>query len=594
MRFASNRFRDVSEKGNLMHQNRTHRTLQWAAALAGAALVAVSAAVLSGCAAFSGAYAAEPKATTLISSVATHPPVQIFAGQSLEFTRGETGSLQEYYSADFLPQNPVVFASSNEDVAVVDEAGRITAVREGETVVTAVCGTATGELSITVSEPAVPPGLHIVQDYLSLAQGESAALECVLEGGASGTVTYTSSDPDVAAVDAGGSVTAAGTGTARITASTGDYSDTVSVWATETAPEVPSGIAPARYALEEGILINDSAEPSRSATIFLTGDLMALSSQQSAAYSGGSYSYDSSFSLVQPIFAEGDFVMGNLETNVSRSNPTTAQEKNVQGNPNCNTQPAYLEALRHAGYDAVATANNHSGDTGVLGMYETIEMLDAYDIAHTGTFTKDSEPRYLLADINGVRVAFLSYTEILNTKYGELALPDSLRPQLLGNYSAENVQRDAAAARAAGAEYVIAYNHWGMENTHEVTEKQLQHAQEMADAGVDFIAGSHSHCLQPAQIIKAADGREVPCIFSLGNFVSSMGRDINNDTVIVQINIEKTGDGLAVTSGYIPCRVHSGYGDGRYVIVPAEAGSAVSGRIEGVVGTQAMRNLRAS
>ena len=299
---------------------------------------------------------------------------------------------------------------------------------------------------------------------------------------------------------------------------------------------------------------------------------MCLSSQQYAAKSGKSYNYNSSFRLVRGIFEKGDFVVGNLETCLSYSSPYTAAEKTVQDNPHCNAQATFLDAVRYAGYDAVVTANNHAGDTGTMGLYETVQMLDTYLIAHTGTFTRAGEPRFLLADVNGIKVAVLSYTEILNTKYGELAIPDAQKSLLIRRYSEENVRADVAAAREAGAEFIIAYNHWGVENTHDYTEKQEQHAQQMADAGVDFIAGSHSHCLQGPKMITAADGRSVPCIFSMGNFVSGMGREINNDTVILKLDLVRKEDEIELKNvGYIPCKVFVEYGDGHHVIVPTSA-----------------------
>ena len=165
----------------------------------------------------------------------------------------------------------------------------------------------------------------------------------------------------------------------------------------------------------------------------------------------------------------------------------------------------------------------------------------------------------------------------------------------LNPYSLDTVKRDVAAAKAAGAEFIVAYNHWGVESTHKLTSDQKSHAKEMADAGVDVIAGSHPHCLQEAAWIDAADGRRVLCVYSMGNFVSSMGDVIHNDTIILKLDLQRQQDGVKLASaGYLGARVHSSYQNGRHVIVPVSSdlnGGASSStlksaqsRINGVMG----------
>lgn len=39
--------------------------------------------------------------------------------------------------------------------------------------------------------------------------------------------------------------------------------------------------------------------------------------------------------------------------------------------------------------------------------------------------------------------------------------------------------------------------HWGAEYTEKITARQARFAQMVADAGADYIYGSHSHCPQP-------------------------------------------------------------------------------------------------
>ncbi len=330
-----------------------------------------------------------------------------------------------------------------------------------------------------------------------------------------------------------------------------------------------SAIKAARFKARDGVLVNDSAENTGEAVLMFVGDLMALSAQQNAARSGGNYNFNGSFEHVRGIFAQADFVMGNLETMLSHTFYYTHERKKHGRWPLCNAPSTYLDALRYAGFDAVATANNHCADAGDIGIEETHGLLDRYQIAHTGTFRFAAEPRFLLADVNGIRIAIMSYSDVFNKK--DRNIPKDKRDVMLNAYGEARVVRDVRAAKRAGAEFIVAYTHWGRENTHNVTREQTRHAKEMADAGVDLILGSHPHCLQRAQTITAADGREALCIYSLGNFVSSMEKAINNDTIAARVQLKRRGDTVALAdAAYYPCYVMSSRQSGRFVVTPVD------------------------
>ena len=64
------------------------------------------------------------------------------------------------------------------------------------------------------------------------------------------------------------------------------------------------------------------------------------------------------------------------------------------------------------------------------------------------------------------------------------------------------------------AEFVIALVHWGEENSAIVTDRQRELARRLISHGIDLIAGSHPHCIQPLDFYR---GR--PIVYSLGNLV---------------------------------------------------------------------------
>lgn len=276
-------------------------------------------------------------------------------------------------------------------------------------------------------------------------------------------------------------------------------------------------------------------------TLCLMGDLMCLAGQQyTAERSDGTHDYTDSFYLMRDTFSACDFVIGNLETTLSESNPYSTKEREVNEQPNCNAPADYLASLTWAGVTHVVTANNHSLDGGLTGVEETIAHLDEYGIPHTGTYRTDyNGAHYMMLEKNGIRIAVLAFTELINQR--ALVTPEELS-RIIDSYSRTDAHKRIADARAAGADFVIVYEHWGSENVHEVRDYQRSHAKELAEAGADLIIGSHPHCLQEAETIVTEDGRSVPCFYSLGNVVSSMTRDINHDTVFVKVTLQRTAE----------------------------------------------------
>ena len=306
-----------------------------------------------------------------------------------------------------------------------------------------------------------------------------------------------------------------------------------------------------------------------SANIMFTGDLMCLAGQQFSAETRNGFDFDASYSLVAPFFNSADLVCGNLETLISPSNPLTKVMKNIGGSPQCNGPEAYLKTLRKAGFDYFATANNHCCDWGTEGIAETTRLLDKYGFAHTGTSPKIKD-NYVIFEVNGIRIAILSYTHIINQR-GKLT-PEQLN-SMVSLYSEDRVSSDIKAARSKGADFIAVYCHWGIENTEVLTEYQKKDSLFIANSGADLIIGSHPHCLQGKEILITDDNRKVPCMYSMGNFVSSMVRDINNDTIILDLRISKNlfDNKLVIENiDYIPCHVMP-YNGASFCVVPTSS-----------------------
>ena len=138
---------------------------------------------------------------------------------SLSLAVGETAQLTATVKPDNATDKSVIWTSSDESVAKVDN-GRVTAVKAGNATITAKCGDKTAECAVTVT---VPTGsVTLDKTSLSLAVGEAVQLTATVkpDNATDKTVTWTSSDESVAKVD-NGKVTAVKSGNASITAKCG-------------------------------------------------------------------------------------------------------------------------------------------------------------------------------------------------------------------------------------------------------------------------------------------------------------------------------------------------------------------------------------
>lgn len=311
------------------------------------------------------------------------------------------------------------------------------------------------------------------------------------------------------------------------------------------------------------------------ARIMCAGDLMCEPAMSKTAFHNGKWFFEMCFAYVRGVFAKSDFAIANLETTVCTNAPYAIDKHKINGRYHCNAPAEFLDALRYAGLDAVAMANNHTADTGADGLLETLQHVDERGLMHTGAFADSSQRRYILADINGIKVAFFSYTEHINRNIDKEYFTEEGCEIMLNRYSLEKLEKDIADARKNGAEFLICYIHFlSKEYTHEVTKRQEEKASEIAQAGIDCIIGGHSHALQRYDRITTKSGKTVPVIYSLGNFITSDNTSmITRTNMIYELILRKNEHGVLIADEkYIPCRVIESFGRSGFFIFPTPAG----------------------
>ncbi|EEB37002.1 bacterial capsule synthesis protein [Anaerococcus hydrogenalis DSM 7454] len=271
------------------------------------------------------------------------------------------------------------------------------------------------------------------------------------------------------------------------------------------------------------------------------GDLMAHMDQVDYArnYGNGKYDFSNQFEYVKDFLKDSDLTIGNFETSVSKT-------REPSGYPQFTTPKEYIRDIKDAGFDMLSTANNHSVDSFEEGIFDTIDAMDEYGIAHAGT-RKPGEDRFIYRNVKGLKVSFMSYTYGVN---GLDSLVTENKPEDVINYlEPEKIKADIKEAKKNKADLIIVYPHWGVEYQSYPTDDQIKLGRDMIDWGADLVIGNHPHVTQPAERYKSKDGKEGYIAYSCGNFIACQSYDVLGDirteqSVLYDINIlrnNKTG-----------------------------------------------------
>ncbi len=426
--------------------------------------------------------------------------------------------------------------------------------------------------------------LSLERKVTYMYSGISRKLRASYGWGEPADAEWSSDDESVAAVDPDGTIRALSSGSCTLTCRCPEIGQSaVSRVVVDRRALEPLAEPEPRYHFDgqDGCWKQNSpaAEHAGEAVIVMAGDMMCGSRQMTdQATEDGDWNFNESYDFIRLINAKADFAIGNLETLQASGWPYMTEEGYINNTNNCNAPSRYLDAVCHGLFDALAMSNNHNCDGGPKALLETIGQVDRYRLARTGVFADLSEPRFLIADINGIKVGFLAYlTPTTGYNGKDRSWSEEDKTVLINTFTADKAVRDIAACRAAGAEYVIVYMHWGQKNFRVPTPQQLQEAQLVADAGADYIVGSNPHLVQRFETLTAADGRSVPCCYSVGNFHSVMSQvPGNRDSALLRVCLKRNAEGKVELkeNSYIAthtCKIFLGR---KWVILPLAATSA--------------------
>lgn len=301
-----------------------------------------------------------------------------------------------------------------------------------------------------------------------------------------------------------------------------------------------------------------------------------------AAKATGNYDFHKYFSAIQD-YMECDLGLCDIEGTVN----VNGDDKDLSYYPYFNLPQEILPALKDLGFTTIVTANNHIWDYGASGAYATVKNIKAAGLDEIGTYeSAEANQNPHIVEVNGIKIGILAWTDSTNGNY----MDDEHIAYITKRFdsgdiaSADKIQKDVDALKNAGAEFIIACIHWGVEYQDQPSDVQKQIAHKLIDGGVDFLMGNHPHCLQPMEKVSTTrNGVKTNryIAYALGNFIGDqivLAKDglKTQQSAIVTITLHRNASGkVEISSGeYLPVLTHAYYKNGQkddYKVLPMTA-----------------------
>ena len=238
----------------------------------------------------------------------------------------------------------------------------------------------------------------------------------------------------------------------------------------------------------------------------------------------GSVSYP--FDLIKNVFGADDITMINFEGTLTESTEHRDKQFFFRG------EPSYVNILTNSSVEAVTLENNHSFDYLDKGFNDTLKNLSRSGIRYTcltsPSVIKSGEYRTVMLSLSLVSTTYRPEFQKRIEKY-------------ISKYKDDKT--------------VIVINvHWGVESSDTPEQWQIEAAHSMIDAGADLIIGHHPHVLQG---IEQYNGKYIA--YSLGNFSFGGNNSVSNpNTIILRTSFSHSDEGMKLDSiSAVPCHTTS-------------------------------------
>lgn len=266
------------------------------------------------------------------------------------------------------------------------------------------------------------------------------------------------------------------------------------------------------------------------------------------AENGKAYDFHYCYQYVADTVKNADLSFINQETVIC------GDDYEVSGsNLNFNSPTELGDDLIDIGFDIFNMANNHVLDKGSKGMSACLDYWDSQCEKHEnirvlGAYRDYQDMNdYRICEVNGITVGILGYTDHTNGYWlpgdSEMRIPYTSYTE--GDKDWEIMEKQVQELDGM-VDCVIVSTHWGVEDTHTVTDDMKRLAQQLADWGADVIIGTGPHTLESMEYLSRDDGTKAFVYYSIGNFISGQTDNFNMVGGMARFNIVRKGSAVSI------------------------------------------------
>ena len=191
------------------------------------------------------------------------------------------------------------------------------------------------------------------------------------------------------------------------------------------------------------------------------------------------------------------------------------------------------------------------------GLSDTIDAVRSAGMEPLGVYANAESYRksggYTICTVEGIRIAFVAFTKGMDgmtLPAGSQDCVNLLYTDYDSAYQQINTEKINTVLEAVAKEkpdLTVALVHWGSEFNDSVSATQEKITTLMLEKGVDAIIGTHPHYLQQMVFDEAA-GTFIA--YSLGDFFGDAQRSGSEYSVVLDLEISQTVDGITKITGY--------------------------------------------
>ncbi|MBT3705044.1 CapA family protein [Candidatus Peregrinibacteria bacterium] len=186
---------------------------------------------------------------------------------------------------------------------------------------------------------------------------------------------------------------------------------------------------------------------------------------------------------------------------------------------------------KNSNINAASLSNNHAFDFGSDGLAGTVSILNKNGVETFGA--GDSREETCLPKIVKYKdrdIALIGISSVVDVEDAPaenvLAESDGVVISAFSDVDElkSKLEKAILTAKQAEADIICVYFHWGREWSSHPGKAEVELGRFAAETGAHLVVGTHQHSAQGIEEYKLDDGRIVPIVYGLGNFVFGVSK----------------------------------------------------------------------